>query len=468
MRTKKDGIQAAQQAIQEYQRQINDLQNERQNIQTSAGQSAEELKQTLSDLAKGLLPTSSRPVVERAADETGALHLPTALDELEGRKTDSANEVSAIETSDDYINRELLIHPVTGEHTLKIKECEETSGAFRAVAKDYEFKDFQWLYEREHHKEKQHGGFQKFWRAISMASKRESKAEAAVLGKLNAISFAGCAERYDQNQESLEQADKDLKSWQDTKQQVIDQIERRDHLKAWVENYPLESTSDLRGQLARHLHDCNYQELHTTIRPAGKVLISKCHALSKKTGYFDDLIQSMDTEVADRRKRIESISRVMKKWSYKPYDRLRGDKTKWLCQIPDMKRRSTGKRLNWTQTIHHNVHSYDRYNNYDAVMTAGVVFLAYDAFSFGADERMPYEGFSRTVISDLDGYRTEHGQDRADFSVFQESINDYEETEQGWDESWSDPSEESAMDDADAAMAEEVESGDSESMEDES
>ena len=68
MRTKKDGIQAAQQAIQEYQRQINDLQNERQNIQTSAGQSAEELKQTLSDLAKGLLPTSSRPVVERAAE----------------------------------------------------------------------------------------------------------------------------------------------------------------------------------------------------------------------------------------------------------------------------------------------------------------------------------------------------------------------------------------------------------------
>ncbi|PCJ56590.1 MAG: hypothetical protein COA73_11895, partial [Candidatus Hydrogenedentota bacterium] len=86
-------------------------------------------------------------------------------------------------------------------------------------------------------------------------------------------------------------------------------------------------------------------------------------------------------------------------------------------------------------------------------MTAGVVFLAYDAFSYRADERMPYEGYSRTIISDLDGFRNEHDQDSADYGIFKESINDYEDTDEGWDDS----SDEEAMDSADAAMAEELE-----------
>ncbi|HIG28770.1 MAG TPA: hypothetical protein EYQ50_13600 [Verrucomicrobiales bacterium] len=464
MRTKQDGIHAAQQAIHEYQRQINDLQNERRRIQASVEQVGEQLNQTLSDLAKGLLPSNERRPVERAANETGALHLPTALAELEQKRIDSVDEISTIEASENYINRELLVHSVTGEYSLKINEAEETVGAFKAVDEEYDFKEFQWLYEREHHKEKQHGGFKKFWRAVSMASKREAKAETVVLEKLNAASFIGCVERYEQNLENVEQAENELQSWKDKKQGVIDQVERRDFLKAWVENYPMESVSELRNQLSRHLCNCHYQELHDTIRPAGKVMVSKCHALSKKTEYFHDMIRSMDNEIADRQKRIESISRVKQKWSYKPYGPMRGDKTKWLCELPEMKRRSTAKRLNWTQTMHHNVHGYDRYDNYDAFMTAGVVFLAYDAFSYRADERMPYEGYSRTIISDLDGFRNEHDQDSADYGIFKESINDYEDTDEGWDDS----SDEEAMDSADAAMAEELELGDQVSMEDES
>jgi len=223
---------------------------------------------------------------------------------------------------------------------MKLAEAEETESAFKSEFDKFDFKDFKWLYSRDYHKtsDADRGGFQKFLRAITFTNQREKRAEEETLRILNEPSFASCVERFEKIQSALERAQSEVQEWKDKKSHILEMAEERDHLKNWVENYQTECIKALRAQLVDHLEVCDLESLRDNVRPSAKVLIAKLHAISKKSEYIEDLQRYIDKEILDRETRVRSIDSVQRKWRRKPYGLLRGNKTRWLVDLPEMKR----------------------------------------------------------------------------------------------------------------------------------
>lgn len=461
--TKNDGVVAAKRAIANYQGQISGLQDERSSLNKDLRSVQQDRLETLDQIAAGLIRSSDRDTVSKVAEETGALHLLSTLDDLEHQRTDSIQRVKKIENHQEYIDREFLTHPVTGDYSIKLAEAEETESAFKSEFDQFDFKDFKWLYSRDYHKtsDADRGGFQKFLRAITFTSQREKKAEMETLRILNEPSFASCVERFEKIQSALERAQSEVQEWKDKKSHILEMAQERDHLKKWVENYQEECVQALRARLVDHLEGCDLEALRDTVRPSAKVLIAKLHAISKKSEYIEDLQRYIDKEILDRENRVRSIDSVQRKWRRKPYGLLRGNKTRWLVDLPEMKRFGTEKRLNWSRTMRSNIGGYDHYGRYALLWGGAAGFLAYDVFAMGASERMPYEGFSRGVIGELGDYRETHGMDRPDYSEYQEVLQgeSEEELDQYLEmEELPEEGEEGLEDEAADAMAEDEES----------
>lgn len=469
--TKNDGVVAAKRAIANYKGQISGLREERLALDKDQDAIRQDQQETLEQIAAGLIRSGDRESVSRIAEETGALHLISTLDDLEKQKIESIQRTEAISKDDEYINRELLTHPVTGEYSIQLKEAEETESAFKSEFDQFDFKEFKWLYGRDYHKvsDADRGGFQKFLRAITFSNQREKKAEEVALQKLKEPSFASCAEKFEKIQQALESAQEDVQKWKDKKEHILDMIEEKERLTRWVEDYPNECIQALRAQLVDHLDGCDLESLRDSIRPSAKVLIAKLHALGKKSDYVQDLQRYIDKEILDRENRVRSIDSVQRKWRRKPYGLLRGNKTRWLVDLPEMKRFGTEKRLRWSRTMRSNIGGYDHYGSYALLWGGAAGFLAYDAFAMGAAERMPYEGFSRGVIGELDDYRETHGMDRPDYSEYKEILSEEspEELEQYLEmDELPDESEMDQEDEAADAMAEDAEESESEEDED--
>jgi hypothetical protein len=116
--TKNDGVVAAKRAIANYQGQISGLQDERSSLNKDLRSVQQDRLETLDQIAAGLIRSSERDTVSKVAEETGALHLLSTLDDLERQRTDSIQRVKKIENHQEYIDREFLTHPVTGEYSM--------------------------------------------------------------------------------------------------------------------------------------------------------------------------------------------------------------------------------------------------------------------------------------------------------------------------------------------------------------
>ncbi len=420
MRTKGDGIAAARDAIASYESQIHELEAELASVQQDERTIREEMGETIENLATGLLPSHEPEVVEAAAEETGALHLRSRLEDLARQLDDSKARIAAIDADQRYVDRDVLVHPTTGDYSQRIASEIQAVEAFETRLADFECREFQWLYRRGFHEKRESNAFQKFWRVVTLANHREERALAVVEKRFEKSDFSALAREYDDVCEKLAYHTKELEGWEAKRDEVLDLIAEREELSAWIDDYPRQCVAALRIDLASHLANCEFGTIHARVRPAGKILAAKSHALTKKLEYLSDLERYLRREIEDRRARIASIDNVRRKWSRKPYGFLRGDKTKWLVTVPEMKRQGTRKRVVWARGMHHNIHSYDSYDSYSVYLDTGVAFLAYDAFAHAAEERMPYEGFSRTVIDELDEFRVEHDMERPDYAMFDE------------------------------------------------
>ncbi|MDJ0835705.1 MAG: hypothetical protein QNK37_04265 [Acidobacteriota bacterium] len=424
--TKADGIRMADSAMHSYQLQADDLLAERRQLHHKHDQAKVELKRSLEHLAAGLVSEPDPEEVKRAAQETGALHLPERLRLLHRQHKEYTERMAEIDASEDYLQRDNLIHPKTGQLTNEVHEAENLYNGLRHQKERYEFDQFIWLYDRDYHLSAAQTGFKKFWRVMTLADFREKRAMEAVRDRLEKDDFSELVRDYESLVEKCDFLSGELIKARKRYQAVIDLVEERNSLGGWLDGYQDVSLEALRSDLAEFLKDADFEAIHHTVRKAGRILVARCQALAKKVQYYLDMVGWLDNEIRDRCDRIESINRVRKKWSVKPYGMLRGDKTKWLVTLPDMKAAGTAKRVRWVRTMGSNIHNYNEYHHYNAFMTAGLSFVAYDAFARAADERMPYEGFSRTVIDELDQYRIAHNMEAPDYPAMNEVLEEHD------------------------------------------
>ena len=427
MTTKRHGMQMADGAINSYSDQIAEFKTELQEIARNRGSIAAELEQSLENLAIGLLPDCSTETVRAAAADCGALHLEEALENLTIQRDDASARITEIEADQRFIDREMLTHPTTGDYSVRINEHQGYVDGLQESLRPYDFREFHWLRSRGVHTDRDFGTFDRFWRAITFSNAREQKAVEVAMNKLQISDIREGVEEYDSISENLSEHQTEVDRWTGLRDEVFSLVDEHTERTNFVTNFEDAATESLRGELSEHLKYCNMKLIHDQVRPQARMMTSKCDALTEKLKYMDNMSLFLRNEISDREKRIHSIDRVRHKWSRKPYGPLYGDKSKWLVTVPEMKRQSTRKRSRWIRTMNHNIYHYDHYDRYDALMCASIGFLAYDAFAYRAEERMPYEGFTRTVIDDLDEFRVENDMEKADYAGFDEAFNEYEQ-----------------------------------------
>lgn len=436
MATKGDGVRMADGAIRAYKNQARDLSDEFDELDDSYANVESELDQAIENIAVGLLPICNAELFQQVIQETGALQLTSLWEELQQGRDDRRGRNQEIISSSDYRRREMLIHPTTGEYTVKINEHKEFCESLGASLKRYDFKNFRYCYKNKLNQKKEHGMFGGFWRFVTMAESREKSAIEGALNRLRVSSLDEAFRTYDADQKSMRFHKKELKDWKAKSEGVSNLIEERDENERWLKNFSNEARDEMRKQLQWHLRRADLGSIHKTIRAAGKILIATAHALVKKLEYLENMKNEVRKEIRDREKRVASIERVKYKWQRKPWAPLYGDKSKWLVKVPKIKKTSTQKRIRWVGTMRRNIHGYHHYDKYSHYMDGEEDFLAYDAFSYGAEERMPYEGFTRGVILEMDDWRRAWGQPKADYSYFKSmrrAGDDYDE-DWGWDE----------------------------------
>jgi len=256
--------------------------------------------------------------------------------------------------------------------------------------------------------------FKKMWKFVTLKSHKESKYIQIVEASEN-TSLQETVIKYEKKVQFLEQQTDIYNEVDGRYQTALSLIKRFDSLCEWEGSYENIANDHLLDYLSPVIKDMADTALMDKMPRSLATHVGTIAAKRKKTQYYLDLASYLENEIFDRDQRISSISRVRNKWRRNPSGFVRGDKSKWLNSIPEMKRGGTRKRIGWSSSMRNSMCGFHSYSHYSDHMYAYHYhdhrsdFLAYDIFNSYSSTRMPYDGFSSSVINEVSEFRESSG-----------------------------------------------------------
>ncbi len=419
MWTKQQGVEAANYALGSYTQQVAELEAEKQTVDATAEVARSSYHEALKRAAAAILPSATPEDLASAARETGGSHLVHRRAEYEQNRDAWAQRLAAIEADPNFVNRDAMLSP-HGTIVTERNQCAQNIAQYQAHLGKFSIEPFQWLQNREVQRQLGKGAFSSFMDTVTLGGHREKKARKQCVAALGYPDWDQLIGDYNNTHAHAGQLQERINQLDAFTEQLNALIAEHSELYQWVHNFEHRLAEGLRDELADHMSKSNLRQIHRHVRPGARKLVAIAFAMASKGGYLLGMKNYLDGQIADRNRRMGSISNVRSKWAVKPHDRLHGDKHKWLVALPDMKRDGTQKRARLLRRMHRNVCDYDDWDDFDYYLYHDDHFFPYDAFGYGADEPMPYEGFSREVLPELDQHRASHGQEKADYSAFRE------------------------------------------------
>ncbi len=446
MPTKTELLAMADQACGDYEFQTSLLVATNEEVAAAAEHIQEQLEQVLHQTAVTMIPKldpAALPALETALE----WHRPVALMAHYSAQHETwQHRLETILADERYQHREALVGP-QGRFRLALDTSQTLVTQLKADIAPYEFDAFSWLYQRGFHKPSQTGAFGRFVRAVTLVSFRENRTLKAVQEQLPG-DFAEHAASYEALSERLATAEAERLDHQARYDDVIGLVQEQAEIQESLAQFEPMALSGLRHALTRFLAETDLAELLNRVQHH---LLFEALALQEKLRYLDELGQYLKAERADRVERIQKIRRVQRKWRHSKRRHF-ADKSRWLREVPHIKRRSIEKSVSMVRNIIVNLERYDRYRDfavlYRAAAQANQPFIAYDAFSLGSVTQMPYEGFSRMVLTSLAVFRTQHAMERADRTSMKRWLRSYDH-DNDWDDYCWDPSSEGDEDEDD-------------------
>lgn len=419
MWTKGNGVQAADSAIASYRAQMAELESEGHAIASDGQVIQSQLADALAQAAAIVLPDAAPATLARAAQELSIGWLVSRRHELEQLRSQWLARLAAIEADPQFVQRESMLHPTHGALARERQQCETLIAQLEAHLARFRTETFQWLQARKLQRQMGQGkGFAGFWDAVTFGGLREDKAKQRCAAELGYPGYAELEHDYEASEVRLRQVHERIGQLDAQRQRLLGLLEEHGELYGWAHDFEARVCQTLRAELAADLGRQDLRTVHMRIRSGARPSVARAHALQKKSQYLGNLAGFVQREAADRNRRIEAIGKTRLTWSLKPWERLTGDKSKWLLALPAAKKESTHKQTRWVRRMHHNIVDYEYYDDYDHYLDTVDDFVAYDAFAWAAEEPMPYEGFSRGVVDELDRHRREHDREKADYSAF--------------------------------------------------
>lgn len=415
MWTKRQAIREADQAVSEYRGQAASYRAEIESLVAERGQYELEYQGARLDLVSDLLGKElGEQKLQQLGEQWGVSQFAGLYQDLLSRKEKMLGERDGLKTHHVVENRYELLEADSASYLVNVVDAKAKLQQEELTLQDYETTEFQWLYTRKCHELKDESGLGKLWKIITLRAGKEKKFRASVSAKFQKSSLRSIVANYKATLERVDELKQVLSDTERVKAEAIKVVSHFDELGAWEFNFEGIVRDEVQKIFSDHFKELNPDSILARV-PAGlRGKAAKIHAVSKKYEYASNLIKYLESEERDRSQRVQSIDRVSKKWRRNPSGRVRGDKSKWLQQIPAMKSEGTRKRLGWSRKMRSSMYHYDDYGSYGSYYhhsshRSNVTgFLAYDVFNHKALERMPHEGFSKEVIPEIEAFREEN------------------------------------------------------------
>ena len=420
MRTKGDAARVAAEAIRKYRAQAREFESEMQSLKVDGEAVDAEINQVRLQLCEALLPGATNPILQRVDNECCSKLLPERQ-KFESYRAQWSSRLLEIQNNEDFSQRAQLLESGSGELSAGRAELRRQVEAFRALMTSCDKNaDFRWVLSREP-SNRSGGALQTFWRGLTFASTRENHARQKVVAALDVADWDSLRRAYDRAKASLVSLLPQLQAADERYETLSALMLEFADCEDWVHHFEERLCQELRQRLVIHLgRDKTTANLHRAIRPELLPLVARHHGLLHKELYLRQMAAHAKGQMTDRNRRADQLDRTRRLWERKPCEVMWKSKQKWLVTVPALKEASTAKHLRWIRAAHRNVLSYQDWDRYGLYLKQMPSFLPYDAFGWGSEDSMPYEGFSAQVFPDLARQRRSHRQTRADYSEFKQ------------------------------------------------
>lgn len=432
MWTKRKAINRANQAIDEYLSQAKDYRLEIEQLVGERDAYKLEYQAARLEIVSELLGTElDEQKLEQLSRDWGGSHLANLYQVLVAKQKDKLSERDELKSHQVIQNRYELLEADSATYLTSEREAEDVLKQDELQMKGYEAVEFQWLYRKKCHELKVESSLRKFWNVITLKAAKEKKYKAKVTGQFKESSLKSIVYSYEKLLRKKGESKQLLEDAKKVKKEAIELVSHFDELNSWEFNFE----GIVRVQTEKVFSECferlGPDAILIRVPNSLRELAAKVHAVSKKYDYASNLIAYLEAEEEDRNQRVQSISRVRGKWRRSPTGFVKGDKSKWLQSIPEIKKEGTRKRLGWSRKMRSCLFYYDDYGSYGSYHHSASChnvggFLAYDVFNYHRKERMPHEGFSREVIPEIQEFRED--------DISDEWLKELERDESDWAE----------------------------------
>lgn len=443
--TNREGVQLGEAALRIYTVVSQDYQREIDCYQQSLGLLLEDAPVWCRELADALL-TSIQPAALQELDRRYQLECWSNTREIEGEKRLPFNQrvslfdrrrlaekafekmgsrQKEIEASADYQDRQRLLDPYEGALGGELERLRQRHEA-KTVEYDRIWKtDFARVY---HPTPPQRGIFQTFWRGLIFAETREQWIRDALPAKLGYVSWdqlVAAFQRIEAERLDLWQQREPLDKRQQT---LVEQIAESQENAEWLGDFD----QKLRKTLAEEITPFLVEQVSTGVKmfwiPALQKATStnqsawnKAMARVDQFNYLRLAANFLTQENLEIQQEMNKIRRVVSYWKRKFYATM-NDKSKWLVDLPAIKNNSAVKKIRWCQQIRLNLCNYRDWEDFEAYRSSmpRERFLAFDAFTWGSSDPMPYDGFLCSLYADVREHRQRLSLKKADFEPYKQ------------------------------------------------
>lgn len=409
--TKRQAVAKAQGAIDNYQQQVGALQEERSGAEREAQAFGQDSGEAIRSLAASWVGSGSQAEVEAITQFLPQSNLGETVARCEQDLARNRGRIDEIARDEEFRQRAELLEK---EFPILNSDQERRQQEIEDALEPYRCEEFEYALAEQLHVSPKVSGLKGVWESLTGKARRKRRTIESLRERFRGEMLNHLVEQYERLQgqsHAIQEEQSALAARRSSLENLVAEYHQKSEM---IANFDAYRVAALTQDLAHALAQISPEAMVGVVPLRLKTEVARCHALQKKREYSENLLRYLDGEIADRKKRISSVKSAQGKWRRYPKGYV-GDKTKWLETIPEMKRSGTAKRTRWSRQTRSCLCHYDDYYGYGNHMWHSHghhrPFLAFDVFNFGAEHRMPYEGFSRQVVEELDQHREQFEQE---------------------------------------------------------
>ena len=409
--SKHKAVTKAQSAIDSYNEQIQSLTEESDQTARDVMAWKQQLDESYTNLAHLWVGQGSDDEIRAISSVVPQAKLEDVVARCATELASNRERVTLISEDESYQDRQRLFRNVFPEQQ---QDIEKRLDLLDTELAPFQTDEFRYALAENLHIQSKATGVRGLWEGIIGKSRRKNRVLEKLRETFDGESFVSVVDRYqslNQKRAGIEGEQASLMEGLKSLKSLVDEFDGKSKMINDYDDYRKESI------IKALIPSIVKLELKSIIPHVGKGLksvLAQCVVFEKKIEYATHLVQYLNKEVEDRKSRISSISKTQAKWRRYPKGSISA-KSKWLEDVPNMKREGTHKRTRWSRQSRACLDHYDDYDMFGNHLwhshDHGRPFLAFDVFNHSTSYRMPYEGFTRVVIPELAEHRETHEQD---------------------------------------------------------